>query len=537
MNTKQLFFVMALCLTTGVRQAPAQGFLNKLKNAGTQIVKKAARDAAPEPVKKVIKETNKTEAKVRGTKNKVQRGESKARTARAQSFDPGKKVITVKFCEGVGQKMWYGRVGGVSPAPPAQCPKQPAWFEALPQLWDLTNERLAQESDMLEAWMKADKPACEPVLVRREFVSGELKDRIEGVNKAVKNIINNDPDEEDFLASSLEDFGFKRAVSSDLKPLYPSLDEDVVAWLKKIDRKTKTLDIKVYAGGSSSEVKMWQDGMWFSVNTQAGTAKLENLDMDQATGRDFVVPATIHYGGRTFKVTEIGASAFNTLKMKSVTLPEGLKEIGDNAFACTNLSAITIPQTVTKIGHRAFASMPLLKTMTVPESVKEMGRGVFSVDKSLTSVTLPSRLNRMNNTMFQLCTALTKVTLPRNITTLPEFTFEDCRSLASVTLPDCVTEIGQNAFKNTALTVAPVPASLKKIGSDAFSGCTKLTTVNIHNGVEIGFMAFRNCKSLKKAKVGKQYKEDWYELVGIFSGCPFMPTSPTSIPAAISFNE
>lgn len=537
MNTRHSILLAALFLTMGATQAPAQGFLGKLKNKGAQLVKKVAKDAAPEPVKKIIKEADKADAKVRGASNKVKRGESRARTARAQSFDPGTKVISVKFCEGIGHKIWYGRTGGVSPMPPAQCPKQPAWSEGLPIIWDLTNERLMQESKMVNKWVGEGKPSCEPVLVRREQLDDELGERIDGVNRVVKHIIQNDPEEEDLLAQTLEDFGFKKALNSDLAPLYPSLDEDVVKWLKGIDRKTKTLDIKVYAGGSSSEVKYGEDGMWFSVNTQDQVAKLEDVDMDQATGRDIAVPASITYGGRTFKVTKIGANAFWSLKMKSVTLPEGLKEIGDNAFARTNLSALTLPSTLKKIGNRAFAEMPLLKTMTVPETVKEMGIGMFTLDKSLTSVTLPQRLDRMGNSMFHLCSSLTKVTLPQNITKLPELTFEDCRLLSSVTLPDCVTEIGQNAFKNTAVTAVPVPASLKTIESDAFSGCSKLTTCNIPNGVEIGFNAFKDCKALKKAAVGKQYKDDWFDLPGIFYGCPFMPVNPTSIPAAITFNE
>lgn len=421
--------------------------------------------------------------------------------------------------------------------PPAQCPKQPAWSDGLPLIWDLSNERLIQESKMVNKWVGDGRPSCEPVLVRREQIADEVSDRINGVNRVVKHIIQNDPEEEDLLASALEDFGFKKALNSDLKPLYPALKDDVVAWLKNIDQKTKTLDIKVYAGGSSSEVRTCEDGMWFDVNTQELVATLDVLDMDQATGRDINVPSSITYGGRTFKVTKIGASAFAELKIKSVKLPEGLKEIGENAFARTNISSLTIPSSVTKIGDRAFASMPLLKTMVIPESVREMGLGMFTLDKSLTSVTLPSRLDRMGNSMFHLCSALTKVTLPQNITKLPELTFEDCRSLTSVTLPDCVTEIGQNAFKNTAITKVPVPASLKSIESDAFSGCTKLTTVNIPNGVEIGYMAFKDCKALRKASVGQQYKDEWYELPGIFYGCPFMPVNPTSVPAAISFNE
>lgn len=47
MNAKRLLLLTAVCLTIGVTEAPAQGFLNKLKKKGMKIIK----DAVPNPVK------------------------------------------------------------------------------------------------------------------------------------------------------------------------------------------------------------------------------------------------------------------------------------------------------------------------------------------------------------------------------------------------------------------------------------------------------------------------------------------------------
>ena len=49
MNAKRLLLLTAVCLTIGVTEAPAQGFLNKLKKKGMKIIK----DAVPNPVKDV----------------------------------------------------------------------------------------------------------------------------------------------------------------------------------------------------------------------------------------------------------------------------------------------------------------------------------------------------------------------------------------------------------------------------------------------------------------------------------------------------
>ena len=56
----------------GATQAPAQGFLNKLKNKGAKLVKQAM----PDPVKEVVNTVEETEGAASRTRNRV---ESKVR--------------------------------------------------------------------------------------------------------------------------------------------------------------------------------------------------------------------------------------------------------------------------------------------------------------------------------------------------------------------------------------------------------------------------------------------------------------------------
>ena len=533
MNTRRILILSVLCLSLGTTQAPAQGFLNKLKNKGTQLLK----NAAPKPVKKVLNEVEDVKATARQGKQKVARQQQKAEDIRVRSFQPATKTITVKFCEGVGRKEWYGRVGGVSPMPPAECPKQPAWIDALPELWHMDNARLVAEHEMLEKWMKQGKPACEPVLVRRELNGSELSDRIGALDKVVKEIHNDIPEEAEFLSAALEADGFKHAVNSDWAPLYKYLEKETVDYLKSIDRKTKTLDVKVYEGNSSDAVKVQVGEMWFKVNSARQDAVLECLDQDLSIGKDYTVPSTITYSGRTFKVTEIGATAFADLKIKSVTLSPGLKVIGDQAFTRTRISSIPIPSTVTEINNRAFAEIPTLKTITIPNSVRKLGLGLFTLCTGLTSAKLPDTVDNMGNTVFWLCSSLTQVTLPQNLTKLPQSTFEDCKALTHVDLPNSITVIDQNAFKHTGLTSVPVPASLTKIKCNAFEGCSKLTSVSLPARVELDFMSFKDCKALKKVAIGKQYKDDPSALYGAFMGCSFVNPRMTKAPACVTFTE
>ena len=71
----------------------------------------------------------------------------------------------------------------------------------------------------------------------------------------------------------------------------------------------------------------------------------------------------------------------------------------------------------------------------------------------------------------------------------------DCGSFG--VLP--VEAISFDAFKNTEITSITMPASIRSVGSRAFSGCTLLTTVTMANGaerVELGEYVFENCTAL-----------------------------------------
>lgn len=531
----------ALCLTMGAVQTPAQGFLNKMKKEGTRLVKKQAAKA----VRDALTTTDGTETgnsattTTRTTTNRTRTAQRQRTTAtrNTREFTPGTKIITVKFCEGIGQKIWYGRVGGVTPEPPTDCPKQPAWLNPLPEMRRMTNARLVAEDDMHGKWRKKNGGGCEPVMVRRETCMDELSDRVNALNDAVRLLLH--PDAEDGYSASrvFETQAFKTAVNSDLAPLYPHLEKETVEYLKSIDRTTKTIEVKV-AEGNSSDGRMTQQGeMWFQVNSGNGTAKVACLDMDQSVGKDYTVPATITYAGRTFRVTEIGDGAFSEMKMKSVTLPEGLKKIGAQAFSRTQITSINIPSTVTEIKDRAFLDIQTLKSVTVPDNVKKMGLGVFSMCKALTTVKLPAALTSMGNTMFYGCTALTSVTLPQNLTSVPTHTFADCKSLTRVDLPASVTKIEQNAFQNTALTSVPIPESLTSIEYSAFEGCRRLTSVSIPSRVELNFSAFKDCKGLKKVAIGSQYKGDLSALYSFFMGCTFINQTMRTIPSCVTYNE
>ena len=536
MNVKQLFLLSTLCLTMGTTQAPAQEFLNKLKNKGAKLVKQAMQDA----VKDEVNTVEKTEGEASRNKNRV---ESKVRNrTRMQgnstmagggvTLSPKKKEITIKLCRGLGPSTWYGRKNARSPLPPV-CSKQDSWYSSLPFIHDMDNASLVAESQMLEKWIRShSSEVCSPVVVRREENTREMGERTRALDNAVR-YLNGSVEE---MPEVLESGAFKRAMQSDCSPLYPSLESETVTYLKSINRTTKEVTVTVYEGNSAYDNKMNIDEMWFEVNPSERTAKLLEMD-DESAGKDYTVPSSIRFAGHLFRVTEIGASAFSEKKVKSVTLPMGLKSIGDNAFMSSTISEISIPATVTNIGKGAFSNIPTLKTISVPNSVKTIGHSCFVACTGLTEVKLPARLEKLENSMFRGCRSLTKVTLPQNIDKIDTGTFEDCKALAHIDLPQTVTTIGLNAFKNTALTEVPVTTSLKLIDSNAFEGCNGLTSVSLPASVQIETEAFKNCKNLRKATISAEHRGIPDDIYMIFMGCPFAQKPLTSVPSCVTFSE
>ena len=204
----------------------------------------------------------------------------------------------------------------------------------------------------------------------------------------------------------------------------------------------------------------------------------------------------------------------------------------------TNLTSITIPNNVTSIGNGAFNNCSNLTSIiwnakngpsynfgnqvtsfTFGNDVEVIPASICSGMTNLTSITIGNSVDSIGENAFRGCTGLTSVTIPNSVTSIGYEAFDDCsgfpvidniryadtylieavdKTLSTYTIKDGTKWIGSDAFEGcTGLTSVTIPNSVTSIGDQAFYNCSGLTSVTIPNSViSIGGEAFYNCTGL-----------------------------------------
>ncbi|MGN0814096.1 MAG: leucine-rich repeat domain-containing protein [Candidatus Coproplasma sp.] len=275
----------------------------------------------------------------------------------------------------------------------------------------------------------------------------------------------------------------------------------------------KTLKTVVITGETIGSNAFYGCSGLTSVTIGNGVTGISSNAFYNCTGlADFIIPDS---------VTSIGESAFyNCTGLTGVIIPDSVTSIGKSAFYnCTGLAGVIIPDSVTSIGESAFYGCTGLTGVIIPDSVESIGSNSFSGCTSLESITLPFVGNTKNSANYNYFGYIfgassyinNYVSVPSTLKTvvitgetIGSNAFYGCSGLTSVTVGNGVTSIGSSAFYNcSGLTSVTVGNGVTSIGSSAFYNCSGLTSITVGNSVtSIGSSAFYNCSGLTSITVG-----------------------------------
>ena len=268
----------------------------------------------------------------------------------------------------------------------------------------------------------------------------------------------------------------------------------------------------------------------------------------------FVIPAT---------VKKIGANAFtcagsySTNKMTSATFEEGsqIQYIGDKAFANIPLASFTFPETNAPLtlGSGIFSSCGKLATLNLNSTMKNLlasdGSNLVSGLTALKTVTVPANnphlvvdaqgvLYSADLTQLIYCPAALTITgtytVPATVTSIEDdalYKFGKSGGTTTLILPEGLLRIGKNALNGSFLKTITIPASVQEIGASAFASMTVLTTVTFAENsmlVSIGDAAFKSCTKLTAIDIPDGVDEMGTE---VFYGCSVLASA--DLPAAL----
>lgn len=200
-----------------------------------------------------------------------------------------------------------------------------------------------------------------------------------------------------------------------------------------------------------------------------------------------------------------GALLAEHTKIRSVTLPQGLKSLGEYAFyGATQLASVNCPTTLQTLGAFAFAKCTSLTAITLNANIKKLSESLFEGCTSLESVT-KSKATHIGKKAFKGCRALKKFSLVTGLLEIGDEAFADCSTLEMINIPSSTKQIGVRAFRGcTSLYILFFKTGVEEIGDAAFAGCTALTTIYLPSGIKrLPQEMFAGCTSLKEVTMGK----------------------------------
>lgn len=168
------------------------------------------------------------------------------------------------------------------------------------------------------------------------------------------------------------------------------------------------------------------------------------------------------------------------------------------------MTDISIPNTiddkpVVSLANEAFWYCDEIVAVDLPDYLEYIGARAFQGCKSLSYVDIPDTVYEIGDAAFDGCSSLAEFTLPAELVYVGGFAFDGTQWIKKFEDNDSVILGGRIFYKYTGdAAVVNIPAAVKSISSNAFSGNQTLTYVNVPDSMMfIGPFAFLDCPNLK----------------------------------------
>ena len=236
---------------------------------------------------------------------------------------------------------------------------------------------------------------------------------------------------------------------------------------------------------------------------------------DNSPTVDYYVPMTL----KSVTVTDeerLGYGAFYGLSgLTDLSINAGVREIGGYAFRnCAGLAEFVLPNGISEIEVGVFRGCSGLNNLSIHDGVTRIASYAFSECSGLSNVILSDGVTSIGESAFSGCSNLTSVTIPDSVTRIGANAFRDCNSLSEVHVSDlaawCSVSFADNPLKyahnlylnGELIAQVVIPSGVTSIESNAFWGCSNLTSVTLPDSVtSIGANAFLGCDSLTEVHV------------------------------------
>ena len=209
------------------------------------------------------------------------------------------------------------------------------------------------------------------------------------------------------------------------------------------------------------------DGIYFNLKSDGN---LEVAGLASWTNRADI-PSSIIVGGVKYRVTSIGAYAFDGRSdLTYLSIPYSIKSIGEFAFInCGSNITVNIAD------PESWCQMQLGNEHASPLS--SAGK-LLVYDRETDRIDIPSTVTSIGAFTFYQCSCIKSVNIPSSVTSIGSSAFEDCDYLTSLSLNDGLQSIGGSAFEGCRrLATLVIPSTVNKILVNAFKNCVSLTNV------------------------------------------------------------